>query len=176
MSTYIAFLRAVNVGGRKVPMAELRALLEDAGFTDVSTHIQSGNVRVGSTLRSPAKVEAQLEKLMSDAFGIDIPAIVRRPKELVELVSSSPANPLPESARHYVSFLRAKPSPSQAKALDGWDVDGERVVVVGRDVHLWFDKPSHEAKLNNTRVEKLAGTQSTNRNWTVVTALADKWC
>jgi uncharacterized protein (DUF1697 family) len=176
MSTYIAFLRAVNVGGRKVPMADLRRHIEKAGFTDVVTHIQSGNLRVGSTLRSAAKVEAQLEKVMSAAFEFDIPAIVRRPAELVELVNSAPDNPLPDSARHYVSFLRDKPSASQAKELNGWDVDGERMIVVGRDVHLWFDKPSHEAKLNNTRLEKLAGTVATNRNWTVVTALADKWC
>jgi uncharacterized protein (DUF1697 family) len=176
MSTYIAFLRAVNVGGRKVPMADLRRHIEKAGFTDVVTHIQSGNLRVGSTLRSAAKVEAQLEKVMSAAFGFDIPAIVRRPAELVELVNSAPDNPLPDSARHYVSFLRDKPSASKVKELNGWDVDGERMIVVGRDVHLWFDKPSHEAKLNNTRLEKLAGTVATNRNWTVVTALADKWC
>lgn len=176
MATYIAFLRAVNVGGRKVPMAELRAHLEEAGFTDVATHIQSGNVRVGSSLRGVKNVEAKLEEVMSAAFGIDIPAIVRRPEELVELVKASPANPLGESARHYVSFLRDKPSASRVKEMDGWDVDGERMTVVGRDVHLWLEKPSHEAKLNNTRIEKLAATQSTNRNWTVVTALAEKWC
>jgi uncharacterized protein (DUF1697 family) len=176
MSTYIAFLRAVNVGGRKVPMADLRSHVEKAGFTDVVTYIQSGNLRVGSKLRSAAKVEAQLEQAMSTAFGFDIPAIVRRPQELVELVKASPANPLGDSARHYVSFLRDQPSASQAKEMDGWDVDGERMIVVGRDVHLWFEKPSHEAKLNNTRLEKLAGTQATNRNWNVVSALAEKWC
>jgi uncharacterized protein (DUF1697 family) len=176
VSTYIAFLRAVNVGGRAVPMAVLRGHLAEAGFTDVATHIQSGNVRVGSGLRSSAKVEAQLEKVMSAAFGFDIPAIVRRPQELVALVDTSPANPLGEGARHYVSFLRDQPTASQAAKLNAWDVDGERMIVVGRDVHLWFEKPSHLAKLNNARIEKLAGTQSTNRNWTVVTALAKKWC
>ena len=176
MTTYIAFLRAVNVGGRKVPMAQLREHLDQAGFTDVVTYIQSGNVRVDSPLRSPAKVEAKLEAELSKAFGIDIPTIVRRPKELVELVKAAPPNPLGDDARHYVSFLRDKPSATQAKEMDGWDVDGERMVVVGRDVHLWFAKPSHEAKLNNSRIEKLAGTQSTNRNWNVVSTLAEKWC
>jgi uncharacterized protein (DUF1697 family) len=157
-------------------MARLREHLGQAGFTDVVTYIQSGNVRVDSPLRSPAKVETRLEEELSKAFGIDIPTIVRRPKELVELVEASPPNPLGDDARHYVTFLREKPSARQAKEMDGWDVEGERMVVVGRDVHLWFDKPSHEAKLNNARIEKLAGTQSTNRNWTVVTALAEKWC
>jgi uncharacterized protein (DUF1697 family) len=176
VSTYIAFLRAVNVGGRTVPMAALRGHLAQAGFTDVATYIQSGNVRVGSALRSATKVEAQLEKVMSAAFGFDIPAIVRRPEELVEMVDTSPANPLGEGARHYVSFLRDQPTAGQVDELNTWDVDGERMIVVGRDVHLWFEKPTHLAKLTNARIEKLAGTQSTNRNWTVVTALAKKWC
>ena len=55
MPSYVAFLRAVNVGGRFVKMAELRAALEDAGFTDVETHIQSGNVFVRSRRRSTAR-------------------------------------------------------------------------------------------------------------------------
>jgi uncharacterized protein (DUF1697 family) len=175
MTTYIAFLRAVNVGGRKVPMADLRRHLEEAGFSDVATYIQSGNLRVDTSLRSAPKVEAQLEKVMAAGFGIDIPAIVRRPKELVDLVQNAPDNPLGSEARHYVSFLRDRPSASRLKAMNGWDVDGERMVVVGRDAHLWFEKPTHEAKLNNTRVEKLAGSQSTNRNWNVVSTLAEKW-
>lgn len=175
MTTYIALLRAVNVGGRKVPMADLRGHLEDAGFTEVATYIQSGNVRVSSPLRSSARVEARLEKVMGAAFGIDIPAIVRRPAELVALVKASPVNPLGDDARHYVSFLRDKPSAKQTTEMHAWGVAGERMVVVGRDVHLWFEKPSHEAKLTNARIEKLAGTTSTNRNWNVVTTLADKW-
>src|SRR6476620_1583090 len=122
MALYIAFLRAVNVGGRKVPMADLRGHLEDAGFTEVATHIQSGNVRVNSTLRSVPKVEAQLEKVMAAAFGIEIPAIVRRPGELVDLVENAPKNPLGPDARHYVSFLRDQPSASQRRTMQAWDV------------------------------------------------------
>ena len=59
MPSHVAFLRAVNVGGRFVRMAELRAALEAAGFTDVETHLQSGNVRVRTPMRSTAKVAAE---------------------------------------------------------------------------------------------------------------------
>lgn len=175
MSTYIAFLRAVNVGGRSVPMAALRCHLEEAGFTDVETYIQSGNVRAGSRGRSAAKVEGLLEKAMTAALGFDVPTIVRTPRQLADLVESAPTSPLGTDAGHYVAFLRSKPTASAAKELDGWDVDGERLTLSGRDLHLWFTKPSHEAKATNARIEKIAGTVATSRGWKVVSALAEKW-
>lgn len=175
MPTYIAFLRAVNVGGRSVPMAALRGHLAEAGFTDVETYIQSGNVRVGSRARSTATVERKLEQAMTAALDLEIPAIVRTPRELVSLVESAPESPLGDEARHYVAFLRGKPSASAAKEINGWHVNGERLALVGRDVHMWLTKPSHEAKASNARLEKITGTASTNRGWKVVTALAQKW-
>jgi uncharacterized protein (DUF1697 family) len=175
MSTYIAFLRAVNVGGRSVPMGTLRDCLTSAGFTDVETYIQSGNVRVGSRARSGAKVEEKLEKVMAEALGFDVPAIVRIPRELVATVESAPPSPLGDEARHYLAFLRSEPSAAAAKDLNGWDEDGERLTLVGRDLHLWFTKPSHEAKATNARLEKIAGTAATSRGWKVVSALAAKW-
>jgi uncharacterized protein (DUF1697 family) len=175
MSTYIAFLRAVNVGGRMVKMDTLRVHLANAGFRDVETHIQSGNVRLGSTARSTAKVEQLVEKALADLVDFDVATLVRTPKQLSALVADAPASPLGDEARHYVAFLRSEPKAAAAKQLDGWNVDGERLTVVGRDVHMWLSKSSHEAKINNARIEKIAGMAATNRNWTVVSALAAKW-
>src|SRR4051812_30045503 len=88
---YVAFLRAVNVGrGRKVEMAKLRKLLTDAGFENVGTYIQSGNVFFDSTSRSKKKLVAQLEPLLADTFGFDIPVILRTLPELEQLVASDP--------------------------------------------------------------------------------------
>lgn len=175
MATYIGFLRAVNVGGRSVPMADLRGLLAEAGFAGVETYIQSGNVRVGSRARSATKVEKLLEKAMADALGFNVPAIVRTPRELANLVESAPTSPLGAGARHYVAFLRSRPAASAVTELDGWDIDGERLTLAGRDLHLWFTKPSHEAKATNARIEKIAGTVATSRGWKVVSALAERW-
>ena len=62
MPRHLAFLRAINLGPlRKVPMAELRERLTAAGFADVETHIQTGNIALTSTMRSQAKVEAAIE-------------------------------------------------------------------------------------------------------------------
>ncbi len=113
--------------------------------------------------------------MISGAFGLDVPAIVRTPGELSSLVEAAPQNPLGAEAGHYVAFLRSRPGAGATRELNSWDVDLERLIVTGRDVHLWFDKPSHEAKASNARIERIAGTVATSRGWKVVTALAEKW-
>ena len=175
MSTYIAFLRAVNVGGRVVKMEALRGHLTEAGFSDVETHIQSGNVRLTSKARSTTKVEQLIEKALGATVGFEVATLVRTPKQLSALVADSPESPLGDDARHYVCFLRDEPTKKAAAELDGWDADGERLTLVGRDLHLWMTKPTHEAKINNARIEKIAGIAATNRNWKVASALAAKW-
>src|SRR3712207_758590 len=86
MPTYVAFLRAINLGAtRKFPMARVRSCLEDAGFGDVATHIQTGNVRVTTPLRSRSRVEAELERVFAAAAGFDVPTIVMAPAELAAL-------------------------------------------------------------------------------------------
>src|SRR3954454_21008847 len=139
MATFIAFLRAVNVGGRTVKMAALREELEDNGFTDVATFIASGNVKVTTPMRSAAKVETELEKLLQGWLGFDVPTMVRTPRQLTEVyVAGAPLkSPLSDAPRHYVSFLKDKPSAAAVKALEAWDKPQERAQVVGREVHLW---------------------------------------
>jgi uncharacterized protein (DUF1697 family) len=175
VATYIAFLRAVNVGGRVVKMEALRGHLADAGFTDVETYIQSGNVRLISTARSTVRVESLVEEALREAVGFEVATLVRTPKQLSELVAASPESPLGADARHYMCFLRSEPSPAAAAELNGWDLEGERLSVVGRDVHMWLTKPTMEAKISNARVEKITMLAATNRNWTVVSALEKKW-
>ena len=177
MPTHIGFLRAVNVGKRGYPMAELRQALTEAGFKDVETHIQTGNVLVHSTMRSPAKVEAALEKVFAEDRGFEVATIVLTPKELAAVADD--ADELTEQHQpgygHYVSLLKETPTAAQREALESASIKGERLVVRGRAVHLLYDVPYGEAKLSNAFVEKVAGV-ATNRNAKVIRALRDKWC
>jgi uncharacterized protein (DUF1697 family) len=175
MSTYIAFLRALNVGGRNASMADLRQCMSEAGFEDVETYIQSGNLRVSSPVRGEAKVAEAIEGALAQRCGFEVPAILRTPAQLTSTVEASPQSLLGADARHYVAFLRMVPSGPAREALDAWKVDGERLQIVGRDLHIWLTKPSHQAKATNARLEKLAGTLATTRSWTVVSALASRW-
>jgi len=177
VATYIAFLRAVNVGQRWVKMERLRAHLSDNGFDDVVTHIQSGNVRVTTSMRSVAKVESALRDLISDEFGFDVPVIARTPAALRQTAADadSAQSPLGDDARRYVTFTTGGISADGRRALEAWDEPGERVLVLGSDVLLFLTKPAHQAKLTNARLERLTGATGTARDLKVVRALAEKW-
>src|SRR3954452_756372 len=89
MGRMVALLRAVNVGGRKLPMAELRTLCAELGWTDVATYIQSGNVVFTAPGEAEA-VEAQLEKAIKEKFGLEVPVIVRGRAEWAEYSGLNP--------------------------------------------------------------------------------------
>lgn len=175
MPTYIAFLRAVNVGSRWVKMARINALLPEHGYAEVATHIQSGNLRVTTPTRSAAEVASHLQTVLSEEFGFDIPTIVRTPAQLRELVATveGMTPPLPD-ARVYIVFLQAGPSAEARSRLQGWDNAGERAVVVGPHVILWLSVPFHKARLTNARIEGIAGV-ATTRDLKVVRTLVQKW-
>ena len=176
MATYIAFLRAINVGGRFVKMVDLRAALSRRGFGDVESHIQSGNIRFTSSLRSAAKVEAAVEAALEELCGFTVRTIVRTPSQLGELTAygAGLAAPLEGEVRRYVTFLKEDPDDELVAMMNGWDVVGERAHVHGRELYLWLGHPSHEAKLTNARIER-RGVVATSRDWKVVSALGEKW-
>ena len=89
MPKFVAFLRAVNVGKRKYPMAELREALAAAGFTEVETHIQTGNVLLRTTMRSPAKVVEALEEAMREDRGFEVPVVLLTPAELAQVAADA---------------------------------------------------------------------------------------
>ena len=157
-------------------MAALREHLAEHGFSDVATFIASGNVRVTCRLRSTAKVEKQLEDVLGDWLDFDVPAMVRTPEQMRELYAAGAklASPLKGQARHYAAFLRDKPTVDAAERLHSWDEPGERVTVLGREVHLWLS--SERPKLTNSRMERIADTVATARDWNTVSKLTAAWC
>lgn len=173
MPTYIAFLRAINLGAkRKFPKDAIRAAAEAAGFTDVETYINTGNVRVSTSLRSRAKVEAALEQAFLDDRGFEVPTIVFTPQELVAIAEEAEA--FGHDGRHYVSLLKHPPSEAAVRRIEGASTVEEVARVGGRAVHLLLGANYHEARLTNAAVEKHLGV-ATNRNLTVIRALADRW-
>lgn len=174
MATYIAFLRAINLGAkRKFPKDAIKAAVESAGFTNVETYINTGNVRLDSTLRSRAKIEAALEKAFLEDRGFEVPTIVFTQKELAAIAEEAAS--FGHGGRHYVSLLKDAPSAAAITALEETSTAEEVAKVGGRAVHLLLGDNYHEARLTNAAVEKKLGV-STNRNLTVIRALAEKWC
>ncbi|HET9022107.1 MAG TPA: DUF1697 domain-containing protein [Ornithinibacter sp.] len=177
MPSYVAFLRAVNVGGRFVKMAELRTVLEDAGFGDVATHIQSGNVFVRSTMRSDAKVAAAMSRTLGEWAGFDIPCIVRTPAQLRGVVAAvdAVAPLLDGGGKRYVALADGPVPAAAAAELDAWDRPGERARVLGSEVLAELTIGFHRTTLTNTRIERITGRTTTWRDLAVVRALDEKW-
>ena len=177
MPTYVAFLRAINLGAnRKFSKAKIVEAVEDCGFTDVETYINTGNVRFTSSMRSRAKVEEALEKSFEKHAGFQVPTIVMTPKELRQIAADAVevAKQHSSTGAHYVSLLKEKPAAADIKRLEALDHGEDLAAVHGRGAHLLVVTPSARGRLSNATVEKLLGV-ATNRNLTVVRHLAEKW-
>ncbi len=180
MATFIAFLRAVNVGKRQYPMAELREALTNAGFEGVTTHIQTGNVLVRTRLRSPARIKATLERAMSEDRGFAVPVVLMTPTELREtyLEARAVADEVSEQGHeirgHYLTLLAEPATEGPARDLEARSEPGEEIRVGRRAVHLLLAQPFHEARTGNAEVERHLGV-ATTRSLTVITKLVEKW-
>ncbi len=177
MPTHIGFLRSVNIGKRQYKSVDLRAALTAAGYGDVDSHIQTGNIRITSPIRARTKIEAELESVFLADRGFAVATIVRAPAELVQVIEDADeiAAATPYEYGHYISFLKNPPRAAGIALIEGWTGNGETFVVRDRAVHMLYDLPYHEAKQSNAQIEKAVGV-ATNRNVKVVRALVDKWC
>lgn len=178
MSTWIAFLRAVNVGKRQVKMAALREWLVEDGFTDVDTYIQTGNVRVSTTLRSREKVRQRLEGLLAERCGFEVPCLLFTPAELTGVYADAQAIEPPDFAgrddeRRFVVFFADAPTAEQVTEVAAYEADLERACVIGRAAHIWIAGSFHEAKVFGALGRVFE--PGTNRNLKVVATLAERW-
>jgi uncharacterized protein (DUF1697 family) len=165
-------LRGINLGpNRRVPMAELRALFGEAGYADVRTYVQSGNVVLESDA-TPAELEREAAALISERFGFE----VRTRREMEAVVKLNPLGDVADNPKRYqVSFLSAKPAAGVLKTLQAAAVGEERVIGHGREIYAWHPEGVARSKLWNALAGKGLGPGviATARNWTTVTTLLE---
>jgi uncharacterized protein (DUF1697 family) len=173
LSPRIALLRAVNVGGRKLLMAELRQLAADLGLEAPRTLIQSGNL-VFASAAGDADLESLLERETLARLGVATDFVVRGPDEWRDLIA---ANPHHEMAKHdpghlVVMVLKSSPGEAELAALKAWIPGREQLVAVGRQLYITYPDGAGDSKLTNTAIERRLGVRGTSRNWNTVTRLA----
>jgi uncharacterized protein (DUF1697 family) len=179
MPSYVAFLRAINLGpNRRFPKAEIVAATEAAGCSDVATHINTGNVRLTSPLRSRAKLEAALEAAYLERAGFEVPTIAFTPAELVAVAEDALelSAARPDLVRHYLYLLKDQPDPERVAAIEARSDEINTVVVRGRAAHVLLGSGYVAGSVDPYQVEKALGVVATNRNYNVVRTLAQKWC
>ena len=175
MGKQIALLRAVNVGKRQVPMARLRDLMAAAGFADVATYLQSGNVFLADGGRSPAENGARLEKLLLDEFGFAVECVMRSTEQLDAIIA---ANPLParvaDAKRYVVTFFDAAPDPALLTALKPEDFAPDEFRFIGDELYSWSPNGVHTSKFTQQFLtRKLKVRVATARNWDTVRKLRE---
>lgn len=171
---WVALLRGINVGrSHRVTMVDLRAAVVVAGGTDVSTHIQSGNV----LLRHPSGDRVELTGLLESTFaaelGFPVPVILRSAAELGDLVARCPfsADDWAEDRRRYVSFLTAPADPARLDTLRSRAAEGESLYVTDLDVCAAV--PMGSTKPVYADIDRILKVAATSRAWNVVEKLTE---
>jgi uncharacterized protein (DUF1697 family) len=177
---YVALLRGINAGAhRRMAMPDLRSLAEDLGFTDVATHVQSGNLVFGSAMRGavatrPDRLARQLEGGLVERFGFEVDVVVRSRAEIEAVLALNPFGEIAtDLARYSVTFLSAPPDAERLARVDAATYLPEQFHVEGREVYLWLPDGMQSSRLA-TPLSKVGGPGviATNRNWRTVEAVA----
>jgi uncharacterized protein (DUF1697 family) len=174
MARLVVLLRGINLGSRnRISMPKLREALEDAGYDDVRTYLQSGNV-VLTSAASAKQVGRDCERLVADRFGLEIAVVARTRKELAEVVRRNPlARVAKDPKRYQVSFLEKKPTSQIVRELEEVATGQEEVVSIGREIYAWHPAGVARSKLWARLAGNNLGVTATARNWTTVTKLLE---
>lgn len=152
-------------------MPALREAFTDAGFEDVRTYRQSGNVVLASDA-SPEKVARECERVIVDSFGLEIEVVVRSRAELAKVVRHNPLGEVASNPKRYqVSFLAGKLAPAVVRKLEAAAAPEERLVVDSREIYAWHPEGVARSRLWAMLAGKGLGVTATARNWSTVTAL-----
>ncbi len=175
MTRYAVLLRGVNVGGHnKVPMGRLRELAVEAGYGEVSTYVQSGNLVLTAERAKAADVERAIAQALQRDLGLDIEVMARSRDELAAVIGANPFHSyVDEPTTVHVSFLGGHPAADKAKALDHEEFVPERFALGDRCLYFYCPGGSGRSKMAAAPWDRRLGVRGTSRNWRTVTTLLD---
>ena len=168
---FAAFLRAVNVGKRRVAMATAREQLESLGYTDVASFVNSGNLLFAATGK-PATLEKEIRAALEDTFGFEITTFVRTEAQVRALATEKPFGKLRPGHTHFVLLPLTSLTAAERRAVEAMS-NKDEVVVRGRDVHWLIRDKSNETSLGPREWKQaLPDNPTTARNTTMIERLA----
>jgi len=172
VAQHILLLRGINLAGRnRIAMPALREALTAAGFGDVRTYLQSGNVVLASSAKADGVVR-KAKRLIAKEFDLDIAVVVRTRSQLASVVELNPLQKVVTNPKRYqVSFLDAKPTRDVMRRVEEAAVPPEQVVASGREIDAWHPECIGRSQLWTLLAGQRLGVTATARNWTTVTNL-----
>ena len=177
MTKYIAFLRAINVGGRTVKMDNLRGIFESMGFANVETFIASGNVIFESKSKDADALAKKIGKGLEEALGFEVATFIRSDSELAEIANYKPfpKSKMESAAALNVAFLSKPLDAESRKLVMSLKSDIDDFHVHGREVYWMCLRKQSESTFSNNLLEKTLGMKSTMRGIKTIKKMADKY-
>lgn len=172
MPQQIALLRGINVGGRnKLKMADLRELLANNEFKNVSTYIQSGNILFRNR-RSNSSNAATIKSLIVEHYGYEVPVLVCDAKKLARIAAGNPFGDSVIDQLH-VTLLASKPKAKLVTAASQLEFGSDQFKIVGDVAYVHCPNGYGKTKLNNGFFESKLNTTATTRNWKTLNKLIE---
>lgn len=178
MARYIAFLRAINVGGNNiVKMDFLRRLFEALGFSNVETFIASGNVVFEATSKNAQALERKIENSLREALGFEVTTFIRTDTELAAIANYRPfsQSELEEAVALNIAFLAGGLDDKASQKLMALRTDIDDFHLHGRELYWLCRQKQSGSKISNAVLEKALGQRSTLRGASTVKKMAAKY-
>jgi uncharacterized protein (DUF1697 family) len=171
---WAALLKGINIGGKKIPMIELKALVEGLGYHDVKTLLASGNVVFSTDEEDGTALETRLEAALA-AYGLKTDVVVRNGADLKTAID---ANPFPDAARDHpnhllVSFHRDPVPDGLIEKIPGIYDGPERLKAIGRELYIDYPDDVGHSKLPQAMAKLKFPKIATMRNWNTLGKLKD---
>jgi len=172
MNKYIVLLRGINVGGKnKLPMAELRTLLSENGYENVTTYIQSGNIFLNST-KIAEEINEHIKHLLKQQFGYDIPVVTFTAEEIKKCFTKNPFLKIEDNIKNlHVTFLNTAPEKDSTANIFIKTSNNDAYKIEGKIIYLHTPDGYRNTKFTNEQFEKKLKVQATTRNWRTTTKL-----
>ena len=168
MNTYIAILRGINVGGKRmIKMDALKQLFTSLGFQNVDTYIQSGNVFFQCKKTSEEKLAATIAKDIENVFAFDVPTIVKKADDLKQIITDNPFTKDKKKLAEYfhVTFLSTTPTKENLDSIAKINFGNDAFAVIDKAIYLYCPNSYSSSKLTNGFFENKLKVIATTRNW-----------
>jgi uncharacterized protein (DUF1697 family) len=174
MNQYIAFLRAINVGGHTVKMDHLSKLFEALGFSSVETFIASGNVIFETTAKNTTTLEKKIKEHLKKSLGYEVDTFLRTVQEVAEVEKRSPFIAQKKEESVYVAFLHETPNATAMSALMALKNKANDFAILEREVY-WLRLNKDDSLFLKSPLEKVLKLSATVRNMTTIRKLCEKY-
>ena len=177
MPRYIAFLRAINVGGHNVSMEKLRSCFEELKFQQVQTFIASGNVIFNTRSTKPDALQAKIEPTLLKNLGYEVKTFIRTDAEVAAVATCKPfsASLLENAAALNVGFLEEEPTAEHLEKIAGFKTEIDDFQVHGRELYWLCRVKQSESKFSNVMLERALKKKATFRGLNTIKRLAAKY-